>query len=175
MLIVVQEIAIRWSQRTRTPELSRLRNRVPDALPLPYLPALPQPAPPIVLVHHAATFSDADAFATPVQKVEVREVQPSKALRFGCVRLRAAEAGVEAVFAWTSACGAPARTTLPRRVFTLREGEWGRVVYNGRWGGEITWLYHQRTLNVGWLREPRSNPFSDRPPDRMFSELARLR
>lgn len=176
MVIVVQEVVVRWTKRSRSGAGAALRNRVPELLPLPWVPEAP--GGPLSMVHHQATFREEDGFATPVQHVRAEAVEPDGALHFGCVQLQRVEGALEVVFAYTAECGAPARTRYPRRVFRLGEGEWGRVAYNGRFGspvGEGTWSYHRTTLNVGFTDRLPAGPFSPGPPQHIFSELARLR
>jgi hypothetical protein len=60
----------------------------------------------------------------------------------------------------------------------LRIGEWGRVRYNWRHGATVSvddWWYDLWVVNVGFFTELRADAFLESPPNRVYSQLSRLR
>ena len=71
------------------------------------------------------------------------------------------EEAVSATFAYTQDCGgAPVRINYPRKVPTLALGEWGRILYNGRFSSdEGNWRYQKVVFNIGYFDALKSNTF----------------
>lgn len=174
-MIVVQEIITDWLKRSRGAASSTAREQILDVLELPYLPG---PIEGDAVVHHTVRFGDADEFEQAEHKVELKEFGQQRRLFFGCVRIYPAAEVLRVDYAYNMTCGgAPERTHFPRQVLSLSEGEWGRVVYNGRFSagfeGLGDWLYRRRVVNVGYLNEPTLEPFGSGLA-REFTDLAHL-
>lgn len=175
LVTIGQWIVTRWTKAARSAPLSARRSAVPEALPLPYVPALPDAGP---FLWHQATYREEDQFATPVQVVRADEpFGAADKVTTGCVRVRL-EAGLLIVrYTWTSwTGGAPKRSEKVRDVLHLQPGEWGRVVYNGRFSAwsHHGWTYHKTVLNVGRFRGVPHAPFAGEPAA-TFTDVADLR
>ncbi|MBV9786743.1 MAG: hypothetical protein JOZ51_01105 [Chloroflexi bacterium] len=170
-MIVVQEIISAWTKQARAADAATARNAVPQQLDFPWLPEVDSAS---ALVHHRIRFHERTNFGTPEHEIDVSEMMPFNRLRFGCVTITQREQLVQVTYAYNVSCGgAPKRATVPRQVFTLARGEWGRVVYNGRWGWGA-WTYEQTTLNV-LHAESLTQPIFAGEPKTIFRDLADLR
>jgi hypothetical protein len=172
VILVVQEISTWWTKRARSGQGALRRRAAPEALPLPTEP----PAGP-ALVHHVVACREAGDFAPETERFETRPISPRLALTAGCVRIRLLGQRVEADWAWSFECGAPARSEHRRTVLTLGPGEWGRVRTNGRMTtmlGLSDWKYHLHVVNVALAAEPAAHPFHG-DPTKTFDSLADLR
>ena len=172
--IIVQEITVWWTKRSRSAPGAAVRNAVPEAFDLPFRPATMTR---FDVVHHEVLVREWFGFDHPEETVEGHAVTPGVDFRLGCARVEPGPDAVQVVYAYDFACGgAPERTTRPRPVLRLRASQWGRVVYNGRFedrrSGE--WLYKKVVVNVAHVGEPWGAAFSGEP-SRVFSDLAHLR
>ena len=59
--------------------------------------------------------------------------------------------------------------------FELGAGEWGRVLYNGRFSSdEGGWWYQKTVVNVGCYDEARGDVFASTQPRYTINRMARL-
>ena len=174
-MIIVQEIATWWTKQSRAAGAATARNAVPQQIAFPWLPEVDSPS---ALIYHRIRFDEDTNFRTPEHEIKVSEVPAFKMLRFGCVHITQRDDLVRVTYAYNVLCGgAPERSAVPRQVFTLARGEWGRVVYNGRWSslsGMAAWTYKQATLNI-LHAQTLTQPVFAGEPRTIFRDLADLR
>lgn len=173
-MTVVQEITVWWTKKARSAPGAAVRNAVPELYDLPFRPSTMAR---FDVVHHGVLVREWAGFDVPEEAVEGHVVAPGLPLRLGCLRVESGPDAAQVVYAYDYACGgAPERTTRPRPVLRLRPGQWGRVLYNGRFEdrGTREWLYKKVVANVAYLGDPADAVFSE-APSRTFSDLAHLR
>ena len=173
-MTLVQEITVWWTKTSRSAPGAAARNAVPELFALPFRPATMGR---FDVVHHGVLVREWTGFDVPEEAVEGHPVLEGRPFRLGCVRVEPGLDVVEVVYAYDFACGgAPERTSRPRRVLRLRAGQWGRVVYNGRFEDRGTgeWLYKKVVANVAHVGGASDAVFSGEPA-RSFSDLAHLR
>ena len=173
-MTVVQEITVWWTKRSRSAPGAAVRNAVPEMFDLPFRPATMGR---FDVVHHVVLIREWFGFDHPEETVEGHAVTAGGDFRLGCVRVEPGPDVVEVVYTYDFVCGgAPERTTRPRPVLRLRAGQWGRVVYNGRFedrrSGE--WLYKKVVANVAHVGGSSGAAFSGEP-SKAFGDLAHLR
>ncbi|HEX9953201.1 MAG TPA: hypothetical protein VGB53_15630 [Rubricoccaceae bacterium] len=173
-MTVVQEITVWWTKTSRSAPGATPRNAVSELFDLPFRPATMAR---FAVVHHSVLVREWTGFDDPEEAVEGHQLVPGRPLRLGCVRVDPGQDAVQVVYAYDFACGgAPERTTRPRPVVRLAAGQWGRVVYNGRFEdrGMGEWLYKKVVANVAHVADP-SDPVFSGAPAKTFSDLAHLR
>lgn len=170
-MIIVQEIITSWTKQSRAAGAGTARNAVPQQLALPWLPEVDSAS---ALIYHRVHFHEHTNFRTPEHEIEVSEVPAFRMLHFGCVIITQRDQLVQVTYAYNVRCGgAPKRSEVPRRVFTLARNEWGRVLQNGRWGWGA-WSYRQTTLNILYA-ENLTQPIFAGEPKTIFQDLVDLR
>lgn len=184
MIVIVQEVLIRWQKGERSGDGPRARAALPRRYPLPGLPPLPLPneaGKVLTLLRHRVTLDAAEGYAVSEELEASREAAGSRFTIPGFT-LRLDTERATMTFAWEWAVGAPERSTHPRQVVAVSPGEWGTAAWNGRYTtlqGLDGWKYHELTLNVAML-DPSTrlqsgfDPFSGEPRKR-FSSLEDLR
>jgi len=71
--------------------------------------------------------------------------------------------------------GAPDRRGKNYNVFNLEPGQWGRLIFNGRFGGGGGWFYHRQVFSIACsLNLPAHDCFAAKP-DFAFSDEQDLR
>ena len=179
---LVQVIRLRWTKSARGGEGARARSAVPLSFEV-----------------HPDAFAGAEEmlcaevtdrgereFAEPFATDRLR-VPLADGLTLGCVSVAAAPEGLSVRFEYSRpAGGAPDRWPLnvpaglgqtQGRTMAVRDGEWARVRYNGRFSctDSGNWWYEQTTANVAWFEgEPDPRVFLDREPAAELSALADL-
>ncbi|HEX9952148.1 MAG TPA: hypothetical protein VGB53_10295 [Rubricoccaceae bacterium] len=173
-MTVVQEITVWWTKTARSAPGATIRNAVPERFDLPFRPATMAR---FDIVHHRVLIREWTGFDDREETVEEHRVVAGQPLRLGCVRVEPGPDAVQVVYAYDYTCGGvPERTTRPRPVLLLKPGQWGRVVYNGRFEDRGTgeWLYKKVVANVAHVGDTPEAAFSGEP-SKMFSDLAHLR
>ncbi|MEJ8302372.1 hypothetical protein [Saccharibacillus sacchari] len=185
--MIVQTVLIRWMKETRGEPYATSRNRHPAAFSLPA--AIPSRAYPVqeeqVLVHRLAFLQTTKGFQPLSDTCEWLAVSsagiPPGAKRLPGLTPKRYAQGTEVHFGYDPSFGKPVRSDyqsrlLNERVFVLREGEYGRILINGRHTIEEGSLYEHRTFNV-WNVEDTSELEQNsvhREPDYMRTYLASL-
>lgn len=173
-MTIVQEITVWWTKTARSAPGATVRNAVPECFDLPFRPATMAR---FDVVRHGVLIREWTGFGDPEETVEGHAVTPEQPLRLGCVRIEPGPDAAQVVYTYDFACGgAPERTSRPRPVLRLRAGQWGRVVYNGRFEDRETrdWLYKKVVANVAHVADPSEAVFQGEP-SKTFSDLAHLR
>ncbi|MEO0557043.1 MAG: hypothetical protein AAF170_02550 [Bacteroidota bacterium] len=174
-MVIVQEIITSWRKRSRGAIAAKAREEVPDTLELPLVSTSAGEEGEVI--HHVAWFGDSDTFKASEQSVAVMSFEEQGRLLFGCIRIYPVAESVRVEYVYDMGCGgAPERTSFPRQVLSLAEGEWGQVIYNGRFseGFDSEWLYRRRIVNVRYAREVSREPFQGKPVGE-FKDLRHLR
>ncbi len=135
--------------------------------------ALPLPAGAVgrrgnTLIRHTVSYGEDNDFASP--RLNSFTAEGAAVIRVGCVRVEPVDGGARVAFEYDPrTAGMPPRDTHPRAAaktaFELGAGEWGRVLYNGRFSSdEGGWWYQKTVVNVGCYDEVQAEVFvSTRP------------
>ena len=163
--IVVQVIHVTWDKSGRGGIAAERRNQIPLALPLP-----DQFGPDIGrhLLIHESHWGHTNNFANEVTST-IQTIDSNDGFRYGCVSVRATDAGAELDWTWNEWGGIPPRTiwnddgnTVPATHKTvILENQWGRARWNARFTcvDTGTWWYESVTTNVGVY------PYAEIPAD----------
>jgi hypothetical protein len=174
-MILVQHITSGWSKASRGGPSAARRNAVPEELPLPTAGAGKRGD---TLIQHTVFYGEGNDFASPSH--DALTAEGAGVIRVGCVRVEPLAGGVRVVFEYDPRrAGAPPRDTHPRASaktgFELGAGEWGRVLYNGRFSSdEGGWWYEKTVVNVGCHDEAKAEAFVSTPPQYTINRMARL-
>jgi hypothetical protein len=180
---LVQAIRLRWTKAARGGEGARARCAVPTAFEVPAVDFVSAED---VLCVDVSQWGDKDTFAEPFSASRKR-IALAEGTTFGCVTVSAEANGLRVSYQYNWAhAGAPDRSfkrhrsddgEAPVRTVLVRDQEWVRVCYNGRFTCIHTgdWWYQQVTVNVAWFAgEPDWRVFLDQEPVREIRELADL-
>lgn len=170
-IIVVQHSLTHWTKASRGGEGAVKRNAVPEATILPL--SRIETAGRTGLLHKLA-YREENGFA---RQDEALQLDPllSK-LIVGCITINLDRDTVSASFRYRwSCCGSPEREWT-RKTLRMAEGEWGQMVYNGRFvdsdGGR--WWYEKKAINIGLFSELSDDVFTRSAPTYRFSAMAHL-
>ena len=179
---LVQVVRLSWTKAARGGESARARNAVPVAFEVPAADLVGAEG---VLCVHGSHWGDGNGFAEPFRS-ERRRVPLADGFAVGCVTVSADAEGLLVRYRYEPATGGapdrrpynPAGHREPTtRVLLVRDGEWVRVCYNGRFSSDDSggWWYEQVTANVAWFAsEPDRKVFLDRDPSQEVRSLADL-
>ncbi len=136
-MIVIQAVRVEWTKRSRGMPRAARRNAVPEAWSV-------QGAGDCAVLLQEVQFSEHDGFRTPYIRA-VKDPDTEVLHAYG-LELARTTGGVAVYFR-----GDPWRPQYPgpRKVFTLQDGEWARLVSNGRTSYEDTWAYATHVFNIG--------------------------
>ena len=179
---LVQVVRLYWAKAARGGEGARARSAVPVAFEVPAAELVGAAG---ALCVNATQWGDRNAFAEPFRSDRQR-VPLSDGFAVGCVTVLADAEGLLVRYRYEPAVGgAPDRRTFASaghresttRILPVRDGEWVRVCYNGRFSDIDTgdWWYEQVTANVAsFAGEPDGRVFLDRKPAQELRSLAEL-
>jgi len=167
-MILIQHIETWWLKSERGAQAGTLRGKTPVALPVP-MEAIPDRATGAVL--HQVVYRR----TTPVPEMKLT-LLPDGGAMVGCVRLMPNAEALNVLLEWTEYGGSPARwqTGLEKKNWSILEGQWCQIRYNGRITLERTWRYHITTVNVGAFEQPQSGAFLNGRPTFRREDLVRL-
>jgi len=173
MLVIVQEIKVSWTKKSRGGEGSVQRNTVPEVFILP-------PVQPVkyddVLIHQQIRFGESNDFDMPNGELKTEKFEVNTRSEFGCLSLRFKPAQLEIQYKYGWSCtGAPRRDDHPWTRF-LDAGQWIQMIYNGRFnsGWESFWTYHKTVFNIALLAQFNPDIFLKQPTHK-FTDMADLR
>lgn len=169
-MLVIQRITTRWTKAARGGAAAARRNASPRALRLPLL-AGSEPG----YLLHDIEFSERDDFS---RHERVTESDLPMHVHIGPLIVNVTKAEIAVRFIWSrSECGAPER--YAHDVFCLSRGQWGRFMFNGRFGADSSagraWEYHTTVFNIAWPSSYDRNVFVESGPDAEDTRLAILR
>ena len=172
MFIVVQSIRVQWTKQSRGGTRATRRNTVPVALPLPVMD-LRDIDHPIILIQHDLHYDEPD-FAISHQSFDVGQMAFNTRHELRCVDVWAQRAHLRVRYQYGRYCaGAPERSASPKTL-DLGLGDWGRVIFNERFGWASGWSYHQQVHNIALVSELDADLFLSEPPH-LMTDLADLR
>jgi hypothetical protein len=168
-MIVVQQISVHWGKESRGGRAAQRRNAVPEAFSLPEI----APVTDRFKLVHDTVYAWWDNNSK--HKLSVEDFVPHKTFYIGGLRIKPTEDIVSVTYSYALNCGAPVRTSIPRKVLSLTSGTWGRIIYNGRFSNNWTgsWTYEKNVFNIGYFDTPKKNAFRGKPIS-IFSDLADL-
>jgi len=169
-MLVIQRITTRWTKAARSGAAAACRNAVPRALLLPPLAG----AEPGYLLHDIE-FLERDGFS---RRERVTESDLPTHVHIGPLIVRMMKAEIAVRFIWSrTECGAPERCA--HDLFLLTGGEWGRFMFNGRFGADSSagraWEYHATVFNIASPPGYERKVFLESAPDTEDTRLAILR
>jgi hypothetical protein len=179
---LVQIIHQHWTKASRGGEGARARSSVPLAFVMPTAELSRADG---VLSVDVIRWGEQNAFAEP-HSTDRRLVSLADGYTFGCVTVTADTQGVQAFYRHDGTHGgAPERQVRTPaghfesfgRCLQIRDGEWVRVCYNGRFSdhGTGNWWYQQVTVNVAWFTGyPNGQVFLEREPAQELRDLVDL-
>lgn len=157
--MIVQIILIRWMKDTRGEPYATSRNRHPAVFPLPTgIPSSAYSVQEEQILVHRLTFHQTVKGIERVSDTCEWIPMPTADIRIGHAKLPGLFPQRHAEYAAVRFCydpsfGKPVRTDhrsslLDELAFTLKDGEYGRIIINGRHTIEEGSLYEHRTFNV---------------------------
>lgn len=178
---LVQVIRLCWTKASRGGKGARARNAVPAAFEVP---AAEFAGAEDMFCVDALHWGDGNAFAASFS-TRRHQIPLAEGFTFGCVAVTANAEGLQVCYRYDPANGgAPDRRAFApvghresvTRTLLVRDGEWVRVCYNGRFSNfDADWWYQQVTVNVAWFAgEPDGRVFLDRKPAQELISLADL-
>ena len=172
LVVCVQCIQTYWDKSARGGMEAEARNRVPEALKLLSCQPLDTPLSYIV---YCAYFSKSNVFVEPLKcTVETSLTEP---LHTGGVSMSLLGNSLAVYYQWDNGQGAALRYSGRKEAFQVSVGQWGRVLYNGRYVDfdNGTWHYEKRVYNVGLFVSPSPSVFIKTEPVEATSYMALLR
>jgi hypothetical protein len=167
---IIQEINVVWSKLSQSGEKAKKRDAVPEAI------VLPKSATSIGF-HQKLWFGEQAGFDVP-EKVEVKSFRDYPDSRsFDGYPGHTRREGELLIVSYTydeNLVGAPYRGQLAREVLNLGPGEWGRIIYNGRFSAGREWRYKKTVINVVNAVEFDANLLLKTQPKKVFRDIANL-
>ena len=90
---------------------------------------------------------------------------PNRPLRVGCTVMDFVDTEVTADFQYDRGCGGAPERRWARKTLEITIGQWGQIVYNGRFTGEDFWWYEKHVVNVGQFENISSGVFTRCAPN----------
>jgi hypothetical protein len=167
---IIQEITVIWSKLSQSGEQAKRRNAVPEAFTLPKSASS-------IGFHQRICFDEPQGFDVP-EKKEVKEFRDYPDFRrFGAYPGHTRREGELLIVTYAydaTLVGLPYRGQLPREVLQLGPGEWGRIIYNGRFSAGREWHYRKTVVNVINALAFESNLLLTTQPKKVFYDVADL-
>ncbi|WP_088833776.1 hypothetical protein [Paenibacillus tyrfis] len=185
-MLLIQHIKIYWNKSHRGTPYATDRARMPQAYPLPanFFDEHPRGYP----IHLVYLEQQQDGLRE--RRNDIQTLKKYNPLRVGAIEaITQEEDHYEIRYRYDGHRGAnPARTRydvhtntnipLNERAMILQPGECGRICYNGRYTDYDTgeWYYNLDIINLIHLGDqPKSlRPFTKKPPDKTYQQMARL-
>jgi hypothetical protein len=170
-VIVVQQILTHWSKASRGGKGAVKRNAVPEVACLP-LNRVEQRG--LTLLHHKLAFYEPN-FSRPKEEISLNPTLLPHVV--GCVKIDYGKEVAIASFRFGAECGGAPLRGWARKTLYIAEGEWGQILYNGRFANRVSgwwWWYEKMVVNVGLFSELPEDVFTRCPPTYRVSEMAHL-
>jgi hypothetical protein len=169
-IVVVQHIRTKWTKASRGGENARKRNAVPETARVPVQRIVGEN---LILVHHSLSYPGHRAFQQPREEIRINPtVRP---LVIGCVTIDHSAEEAIAAFLYNQGCGGAPDRGWARKTLRLAAGEWGQIVYNGRFAGyDDYWWYEKTVVNVGLFERLMPGVFTHREPICRFAAMGDL-
>ncbi len=193
-MLIMQHIKLEWHKENRGAPDATARNRLAAAFVLPDA----------FFEHQPLGFPSHDLFLQQTGstfKTRIDRIAPlpaSGTIKAGGVAITDREACAEVRFTYSFGMGSPERTNIFRKTaaplsddhdssyagllseiaFCLDDGDYGRISWNGKHTcfDTGTWYYHKDIVNMIRLSflPKNKNLFTERTPDKIYEQLARL-
>ncbi|MBN1910332.1 MAG: hypothetical protein JW818_11375 [Pirellulales bacterium] len=165
-----------WTKASRGGDGARIRNALPDALPLP-LEAFTAP-----WTLHSIYYHESNDFTKEevIKKTDSPDVLGIRVLRFKLCNRQLAVSflhdSANAALVDRIQVDLQGNEILEVDAFVLEPEQWGQLVYNGRFVDMDTgnWWYEHTVFNIGLGLKPAKDLFRSTRPASRFVELARL-
>jgi hypothetical protein len=173
-LIIIQKIQTGWSKKSRGGKMATERNAVPEALAIP-MEKLKDPID--GLIEHSISYYEWQGFSSPQHSSLTQEA--AEKVRFDCLVIEPLGAELKVIFEYDGKyAGMPVRYTppggKPSTRMHLQPGQWGRVLYNGRFAVEEGWWYDKKVFNIGLFEKLEEDLFTSSQPAQVLSQMAKL-
>ena len=169
-MALIQQIETIWSKDSRSAKKAEIRNSVPEIFEVPNFKNN---------VHQFIKYDEKDGFELP--NVTTSDFNKNKSNHyFGALRLHFENDVLKVTYIYSpEQVGAPTRTMVPRTILSLENGEWGKVIYTGRFCGSHTgygdWFYRKEVFNIANIEQPNKTVFDDIMPSKTFQDIKNLR
>ena len=162
--LVIQHIITSWTKESRGGQAATRRNAVPivDRLPIPKTRAK--------IVVHTLNYKEEDNFLTPSSELSTDGSLP---MTLDCISIKQLGPDILVSVRYNHSMGAPERGWI-RKDMKVSPGEWVQILSNGRFGGDMEWLYRHEAWNIAYVAEPDARIFTHSTPKVAFSALALL-
>ncbi len=170
-VVIVQEIHTHWEKSARGGPKAFLRNQVPEAVKLEDIEVDPGS---LLYVTQHVYYSSRNNFAEPTRTVTA---PPTMVVpQFDGVFLDFDNGALAASYQYNRGHGAPERSAWKTKAFSLSEGEWGRIRYNGRHSDmDGYWGYDKWVWNVGLFSSISPSAFLETEPVKVASYMGLLK
>ena len=171
-MIIIQEIETTWSKKSREANKASIRNSVPEAFDIPNNKE-------DINIYQLYRYEEETEFKDP--KIKIEKFNDKKLNNFfGALRLYYENNILKVKYTYSPEnVGAPERTVYPKEVLSLKSGEWGRVIYTGRFCGTYSsyteWFYKKEVFNIANIEIPNISIFTKTKPKKTFKDIANLR
>jgi len=171
-MILVQQIETVWSKEFRTPYNATIRNSVPNILEAP-------PMAENKSLHQLLQFDEKSNFQMP--KLSIQPLNKNKRNHFfEAIRVYTEKNQLKIIYTYSpEKVGAPERKVFPKQVLCLNKGEWGKIIYIGRYSRSFAaytdWFYRKQIFNIAYMEKFNKLVFSDSEPKRVFQDIVDLR
>jgi len=175
MIISIQTIYTEWSKKSRGAPGSLKRNSVPEGYELP---------------RATKKIKDGQYIYHDIRCYEYKSFKSDKYEHIGeigdenidckCVRIIPDNRILRILYYHnTEMAGAPTRkhSCYEKKLFEIRNAEWGRVKYNGRFvhTGSGNWYYHKTVVNICCSEKLHKDTYLNKKPDYSYEDMAILR
>jgi hypothetical protein len=171
-MIVLQHIVTRWEKDARGGAAAVRRNSVKEAYPIRLAREQRAGARFVIQTIH---FGADGEYGKSRETLFIEEEVPQP-IGAGCADVTWTDEELSAAFTWNRFCGGAPERGWARKTLVIRVGEWGQIVYNGRFseGYDSYWRYEKHVVNVGWFEEWDSRAFVRGEPTHRFEAMADL-
>ena len=171
-MAIVQQIETIWSKASRSSKKAAIRNAVPENADAPAIPDKDN-------FHQHVLYDEKTNFEVPTTTIN-RFKKDRMNHYFGALRLFFEGRILKVIYTYSpEKVGAPARSTVPRQVLLLDEGEWGKVIYTGRFCRSYTgygdWFYRKEVFNIANISDIPTHIFTETRPKKQFNDISNFR
>jgi hypothetical protein len=170
-ILVIQTIKTVWGKAARGGELARLRNAVPQVLPLP----LQRSTHTLSNFQHHAQFLEHVRWRTPEERILFDTlVHP---ITVGCVTIEQGSDRLWVTYQYRRESGGAPDRHNERKTLVSEVQHWIQVLWNGRfspaWEGD--WWYEKTVVNVGLFETFTPKLFTSSSPSASYQSLPQIR
>ncbi|MFL0269303.1 hypothetical protein [Candidatus Clostridium radicumherbarum] len=175
--LIVQHITLIWSKRHRAAMYASVREKYPKEFEIPkeyFIHNRSYGFP----IHEIIAVQQDKGFEIMMNKIKFNHYEGL--IRLGGIDILLDENPVSLYYRYsTNSCGAPIRydkknNLLNEKAFELNTGDYGRVVYNGRFSDVDTgeWIYKKHIVNAFLSQENNQKIFIEHSIDKNYEQIA---